>query len=114
LTSSIFQGQGSKAHQVTLSIDEKVAVLLSPCRFIRELAALFKGKLRVARIQVESPDVTIRFPIERPEVKQRPEGALKELEEIVARVAVIVPRLKVVMKVENESGEKGSKTVLLF
>jgi hypothetical protein len=110
-----FPRPGVKAHQVTLSIDEKVAGTVKSVQVYPELAALFKGKLRVARIQVESPDMTLRFPIESAEVKERPEGgALKELEEIVARVTVIVPRLKVVMKGGRMNLVKGSKTVLSF
>ena len=110
-----FPRPGVKAHQVTLSIDEKVAGTAQSVQVYPELAALFKGKLRVARIQVESPDVAVRIPTERAEVKERPEGtALKEFEEIVARVAVIVPRLKVVMKDGRLNLLKGSQTVLSF
>ena len=80
-----------------------------------ELLALFKGKLGVSRIQIESPDFTIRFPMERAVVKERPEGtALKEFEKIVARVAEIVPRLKVVMKDGRLNLVKGSQTVFSF
>jgi len=110
-----FPRPGVKAHQITFSVDEKVAGTAQSVQVYPELAALFKGKLRVARVQVESPDVTIRFPIEPAEVKERPEGTvLKELEEIVARVGVIVPRLKVVMKGGRMNLVKGSKTVLSF
>jgi hypothetical protein len=110
-----FPRPGVKAHQVTVSLDEKVAGTAKSVQVYPEFTALFEGKLRVARIEIESPDVTLRFPIESAEVKQGPEGtALKELEEIVARVAAIVPRLKVVMKDGRLILVKGSQTVFSF
>jgi hypothetical protein len=110
-----FPRPGVKAHQVTVSIDEKVAGTAQAVQVYPELTALFKGKLGVSRIEIESPDFTIRFPMVRAVVKERPEGtALKELEEIVARVAVIVPRLKVVTKDGRLNLVKGSQTVFSF
>jgi hypothetical protein len=110
-----FPRPGVKAHQVTLSIDEKVAGTVKSVQVYPELPALLRGKLRVARIEVESPDFAIQVPMGLAEVKEKPEGAaLKEFEEIVARVAVIVPRLKVVMKDGRLNLVKGSKTVLSF
>ena len=110
-----FPRLGVEAQQVTVSIDEKVSGTAKSVQVYPELSTLFKGKLRVARIQIESPDVTLRFPLERAEVKERPEGtALKELEEIVARVAVIIPRLKVVMKDGRLNLVKGSQTFFSF
>jgi hypothetical protein len=110
-----FPRPGVKAHQVSISIEEKVAGTAKSVQVYPELLALFKGKLWVGRIQIESPDFTIRFPRERAEVKERPEGkALREFEESVARVAVIAPRLKVVMKDGRLNLVKGSKTVLSF
>jgi hypothetical protein len=110
-----FPRPGVKALQVTVSLDEKVGGTAQSVQVYPELTALFKGKLRVARIQIESPDVTLSFPAERAEVKERPEGtALKEVEEIVARVAAIVPRLKVVMKDGRLNLVKGSQTVFSF
>ena len=67
-----FPRPGVKAHEVTVSVDEKVAGTAKSVQVYPEFLALFKGKLRVARIQIESPDVTLRFPMERTEVKQRP------------------------------------------
>jgi hypothetical protein len=110
-----FPRPGVEVHQVALSIDEKVTGTAKSVQVYPEFLALFKGKLRVSGIQIESPDVTIRFPTERVEVKERPEGtALKEFEEITARVAGIVPRLKVVMKDGRLNLVKGSKTILSF
>jgi hypothetical protein len=110
-----FPRPGVKAHQVTLSIDEKVAGTVKSVQVYPDLAALLRGKLRISRIQVESPDFPIQVPVGLAEIKEKPEGAaLKELEEIIARVAVIVPRLKVVIKNGRLNLVKGSKTVLSF
>ena len=110
-----FPRPGVEVHQVALSIEEKVTGTAKSVQVYPELLALFKGKLRVSGIQIESPDITIRFPMERAEVKERPDGtALKEFEEIIARVAGIVPRLKVVMKDGRLNLVKGSKTLLSF
>jgi len=110
-----FPRPGVEVHQVTVSLDEKVVGTAQSLQVYPELTALFKGKLRVARIEIESPDVTLSFPAERAEVKERPEGtALKELEEIVAVVAAIVPRLKVVLKDGRLNLVKGSQTVFSF
>ena len=104
-----------EVHQVTLSIDEKVTGTAKSVQVYPELMALFKGKLGVSRIEIESPDFIVRLPVERTEVKQRPEGtARKELEEIVARVAGIVPRLKVVIKDGRLNLVKGSQMVFCF
>ena len=104
---------GVKAHQVSLSIDEKVTGTAKSVQVYPELLALFKGKFGISRIQIESPDVTVRVPMEHAGVKERPEGtARKELEEIIARVAAIVPRLKVVVKEGRLNLVKGSKRVL--
>jgi len=101
-----------EVHQVTLSIDQTVTGTAKSVQVYPELLALFKGNLGVSRIEIESPDFIVRLPVERKEVKQKPEGtALKELEEIVARVAVIVPRLKVVINDGRLSLVKGSQTV---
>jgi len=110
-----FPRPGVKAHQVTVSLDEKVAGTVKSVQVYPELVALSQGKLRVSRIQIESPDFAVRIPAERAEVKERPEGpALKEFEEIVARIAEIVPRLKVVMKDGRLNLLKGSQTVFSF
>jgi len=110
-----FPRPGVEAHQVTIAIDGKVTGTAKSVQVYPELLALLKGKLVVSRIQVESPDFTIRFPMERTEVKERPEGtAPKELEEIVARVAGIIPRLKVAIQDGKLNLVKGSKTVLSF
>jgi AsmA-like C-terminal region len=110
-----FPRPGVNALQVTVSLDEKVAGTAKSVRVYPEIIALFKGKLGIGRIQIESPNVTLWFPVERAEAKQRPEGtALKELEEIVARVAATVPRLKVVMKDGRLNLLKGSQTVFSF
>jgi AsmA-like C-terminal region len=110
-----FPRPGVTAHQVMVSLDEELTGTAKWVRVYPELTALFRGKLAISRIQIESPNVTLRFPMERAEVKQRSEGAaLKELEEIVARVAAIVPRLKVVMKDGRLNLLKGSQTVFSF
>ncbi len=110
-----FPRPGVEVHQVALSIDEKVTGTAKSVQVYPEFLALFKGKLRVSGIQIESPDVTIRFPTERAEVKERADGTtLKEFEKITARVAGIVPRLKVVMKDGRLNLVKGSKTLLSF
>ncbi len=110
-----FPRPGVKAHRVTLSIDDKLAGTARSVHVYPELLALFKGKLRVTWIQIESPDFTIGFPKKRAEVKEIPGGtALKDLEEIVARVAKIVPSLKVIIKDGKLSLVKGSKTVFSF
>jgi len=67
-----------QVHRVALSIDEKVAGTVKSVQVYPELAGLFQGKLRVSRIQIESPDFAVRIPTERAEVKERPEStALK-------------------------------------
>jgi hypothetical protein len=110
-----FPRPGVEAHQVTLSIDEKVAGTAQSVQVYPEVAALFQGKLRVSRVQIESPDLTIRFPMEHAEVKERPEDtALKGFEEIVARVAVTVPRLRVLIGGGRMNLVKGSQTVFSF
>jgi len=110
-----FPRPGVEAHQVALSIDEKVAGTAKSVQVYPELLALFKGRLRVNRIQIESPDFVVRLPMERAEAKERPEGtAPKEFKEFVARAAGIVPRLKVVMKDGRFKLVKGSKTVLFL
>jgi uncharacterized protein involved in outer membrane biogenesis len=110
-----FPRPGVKAHQVTVSLDEKVAGTAKSVQVYPELWTLFKGNLAVGRIEVESPDFAIQLPMERAEVKARPEGtALKELEEVVARVAAIVPRLKVVIIDGKLNLVKGSQKVFSF
>ena len=110
-----FPRPGVEAHQVTIAIDEKVNGTAKSVQVYPELLALFKGKLGVSRIQIESPDFTIRFPMERAVVKERPEGTgLKEFEKIVAGVAAIIPRLKVVMKDGRLNLVKGSQTFFSF
>jgi len=108
-----FPRPGVEARQVTLSIDDKVAGTAKSVQVYPELLALLKGKLEVDRIQIESPDFVVRFPMERAEVKERPEGtAPKELKEFVARVAGTIPSLKVAIKDGRLNLVKGSKTVL--
>jgi len=110
-----FPRLGVKVHQVTLSIDRKVTGTAKSVQVYPELPALFRGKLRVSRIQIESPDVAIPFPMERAEVKKRSTGiAPKELEEIFARVSGIIPRFNIVMKSGRLNLVKGSKTIFSF
>ncbi len=108
-----FPRPGIKAHQVTLSIDENVAGTANSVQVYPELWALLKGRLRVTRVQIESPDFTVQAPLKRAEVKEKPgRTALKEFEEIVAGVAGIVPRLNVVVKDGRLNLMQGSQTVL--
>ena len=101
-----------EAHQVTIAIDEKVTGTAKSVQVYPEFSALFKGKLAVSRIQIESPDFAIRLPVGPAKVKERTEGPeKKEFEEVVARVAGILPRLKVVTRDGRLSLVKGSKTV---
>jgi hypothetical protein len=110
-----FPRPGINAHQVAVSLDEKVVGTAKSVQVYPEILALFKGKLGVGRIEIESPDVTLRLPVERAQAKQRPEGtAVRELEEIVVRVAAIVPRLKVVVKNGRLNLLKGSQTLFSF
>jgi hypothetical protein len=110
-----FPRPGVEAHQVTFSIDQKVTGTAKSVQVYPELPALLRGKLRLAMIQVESPDFAVQFPMGRTEAKEKPEGtALKEFEEIVTRVAKIVPDFMVVIKDGRLNLVKESKTIFSF
>lgn len=110
-----FPKPGVKVHQVSISIHEKVVGTLKSVQVYPELLAILKGEFRITQIQIESPDFAIQLPMEREEVKEKPEAtALKEFGEIIARVSGIGPNLKVVMKGGRLNLAKGSKTVLSF
>jgi len=51
-----------KIHQVTLSIPEKATGTLTSVQVYPQLLAFLRGKMSVNKIEIESPDVSIRLP----------------------------------------------------
>jgi hypothetical protein len=110
-----FPRPGVAVRQIRLSVDQKVAGALKSVQVYPEFLPLLKGRLRITRIEIESPDFTIQVPAEHGGVKEKPEDtALKQFKEIIARISGIGPGLRVALNDGRLNLARGPKTVLSF
>ena len=108
-----------KIHQVTLSIPEKATGTLTSVQVYPQLLAFLRGKMSVNKIEIESPDVSIRLPKRREKTREKPERSLfeeigAEIAQVSAVASTTFPNLIGVMKNGSLNVYEESELILSF
>ena len=108
-----------RVDQVSLSISDRVDGTARSIQAYPELLAILRGKLRIARILLESPSFIIRIPKEREKVEEKTRSTLlDEIEDAISQISALatadLPNLNVVVKSGSLQLHKDSRLVASF
>ena len=98
---SIFPRPGLAFSQVIIIIPEAAAISAQSASIYPELLPLFIGEVRIAKLQVEKPDITINIPEKSGKKKQAKPSSFKEtvsdINSVIASIRSAVPGLVCVL-----------------
>jgi len=116
---SFFPRPRVMVHQGTLSVSGKISGNLESLNIYPEILPMLRGRMRVARLYVQNPNITIEVP-EGPRKKEEspkvfsPETIDEEVTSILALMAMKAPGLILVVEEGKLNFSQGGRTIYWF